>query len=54
MTECVVCGGELALQADTVLGELVDCDECGCELEVTSVGPFAVREAPQEAEDWGQ
>ena len=54
MVECVVCGAELTLPEDTVQGELITCDDCGTELEVTGVGPFTVDEAPQEEEDWGQ
>ncbi len=52
--ECPVCGGDLELAEDTLQGELIECSECGTELEVTSVDPFSVAEAPQEEEDWGQ
>lgn len=54
MTECVVCGAELTLPDDTVVGELITCPDCGSELEVTGVDPFTVAEAPQEEEDWGE
>ena len=54
MTECVVCGAELTLLKDTVVGELITCPECGSELEVTGANPFTVAEAPQEEEDWGE
>ena len=54
MAECVVCGSEIELQASTIAGELIDCDDCGSELEVVSVDPFELQEAPQEEEDWGQ
>jgi alpha-aminoadipate carrier protein LysW len=54
MTECVLCGAELTLPDDTVVGELITCHECGSELEVTGVNPFTVAEAPQEEEDWGE
>ncbi len=53
-TECTVCGAEIELAADAVQGELLECPECGTELEVISVNPPAVQEAPQEEEDWGQ
>jgi len=33
---------------------LVTCPDCGVELEVTSVNPIELTEAPQEEEDWGQ
>jgi alpha-aminoadipate carrier protein LysW len=35
-------------------GELMDCADCGVELEVARLQPSPVlREAPAEAEDWG-
>jgi lysine biosynthesis protein LysW len=38
-----------------MLGELLDCDECGSELEVTQLTPgIHLREAPMCAEDWGE
>lgn len=52
--ECPVCGAEIELASDSVLGELLTCPECGIELEVTGLDPAAVTEAPQEEEDWGQ
>ena len=54
VAECPVCGGEVALTEGMVLGELLDCMECGTELEVTGLDPVMLFEAPQEAEDWGQ
>ena len=54
MIECPVCGGILEHDKDTLVGELKDCQDCGSELEVVSVDPFAVQEAPVAAEDWGQ
>ena len=54
MTECPVCGADVEKAADTVLGELLECSDCGTELEVTSLDPFKVEEAPQEEEDWGE
>ena len=52
MAECPVCGAEMALAADAEKGEIVVCDDCGSELEVT--GLDSVEEAPQEEEDWGE
>ena len=54
MAECPVCGAEVEKQPDVVKGELLECADCGTELEVGSVDPFQVTEAPQEEEDWGQ
>ena len=54
MSECPVCGAQVALHQDTVLGELRSCTDCGSELEVTGLEPFTLAEAPQEEEDWGE
>jgi len=54
MNECPVCGAELALADDVVKGELLECDDCGCELEVVSTDPAKLEEAPEAEEDWGQ
>ena len=52
MAECPVCGAELKLADGTEKGEIIACDDCGSELEVT--GKDSVQEAPQEEEDWGE
>jgi len=53
-TCCPICDVEIALGPATVVSELLKCRECGTELEVTSVSPPVVAEAPAEEEDWGQ
>ena len=52
MAECPVCGAGLTLAADVEEGEIIACDDCGSELDVT--GKDSVQEAPQEEEDWGE
>lgn len=52
--ECPVCGAMVDLPAGTVVGELIECPDCGTELEVVSLDPPVVKEAPQEEEDWGE
>ena len=54
MTECPVCGAEITFVEGTVIGELLECDDCGTELEVTGLDPAAVTEAPETEEDWGE
>ena len=54
MTECVVCGVELTLPANPEKGELLDCRDCGTELEITGTDPIQVQQAPEEQEDWGE
>jgi alpha-aminoadipate carrier protein LysW len=52
MAECPVCGADITLEADAEEGEIIACDDCGSELEVT--GKDSLQEAPQEEEDWGE
>lgn len=52
--ECPVCSATFELAAGTVVGELLECPECGTELEVVSLDPPTLGEAPQEEEDWGE
>jgi alpha-aminoadipate carrier protein LysW len=51
---CPVCDATVPLLAGVTTAELVACPDCGSELEVTSVDPPVLAEAPTEAEDWGQ
>lgn len=53
-TCCPICDGQIVLSSTTVISELLKCRECGTDLEVTSVSPAAVAEAPAEEEDWGE
>ena len=53
MSECVDCGATLALQ-NPIVGEIVDCPDCGLELEVRGLSPLTVEPAPEVAEDWGE
>ena len=54
MAECPLCGANLELNKNTEKGELLECHECGTELEVTGTNPFTLTEAPKEEEDWGE
>jgi alpha-aminoadipate carrier protein LysW len=53
-TRCPACDAEIVLGSDVIVSELLKCRECGTDLEVTSVSPAEVAEAPAEEEDWGQ
>jgi len=53
-TECPVCGAEVEFPDDAVEGELITCPDCGTELEIISLDPPTLEEAPQEEEDWGE
>lgn len=52
-TECTECAA--AITASIALpGEILDCSDCGAELEVRSVSPLVIALAPQVEEDWGE
>jgi alpha-aminoadipate carrier protein LysW len=50
---CPECDAPLNLK-DVVQGEIVQCPDCGVDLEVVSVEPLQVELAPMEEEDWGE
>ena len=54
MATCPVCDADVDIADDTVVGELMTCDDCGCELEVLALKPAKLGEAPEAEEDWGQ
>ena len=54
MPECPVCGTSIELGNDAVQGEILECIDCGAELELVSIQPPTLAEAPQEEEDWGE
>jgi len=51
---CPECEAQIELVADTEVGEIIVCSDCGVDLEVTSLDPAAVELAPMEQEDWGE
>ena len=53
MAECPECAGQIEL-ADVVEGEIVQCGDCGAELEVVSLDPVTLELAPEDDEEWGE
>jgi len=51
---CPECGAELSLDTKIEKGEIVQCSDCGADLEVTGVNPVQLELAPEEEEDWGE
>ncbi|WP_331235366.1 lysine biosynthesis protein LysW [Natronorarus salvus] len=47
-------GEEIELPADVEVGEIVDSPVTGAELEVVSLDPVVLEEAPELEEDWGE
>ena len=54
--ECPSCFYEFELDAETIVGELVPCPDCGTDLEITKIeGDKAIVEiAEMTEEDWGE
>ena len=52
--KCPVCEADVNAASGVMLGELLSCGDCGTELEVTSLNPLALEEAPEVQEDWGE
>jgi alpha-aminoadipate carrier protein LysW len=50
---CPECEAEITL-SNVLRGEIVQCPDCGADLEVTSVNPIVLELAPMEQEDWGE
>jgi alpha-aminoadipate carrier protein LysW len=53
-TACIECAGAIELNDDLLLGEIVECPDCGVELEVVALEPPALDLAPEVQEDWGE
>lgn len=49
-----IAGEEIELPADVEVGEIVDSPVTGTELEVISLDPLTLEEAPELEEDWGE
>ncbi len=52
--ECPECGANVAIPADAMENELISCPDCGVELEIISLDPLELEEAPEVEEDWGE
>ena len=54
MATCTECEAEITLAPSTEVGEIIQCPDCGLDLEVISVDPAELAPAPEEEEDWGE
>lgn len=52
--ECIECAAAVELPQDAIIGELLICESCDAELEVTNLNPPTVELAPEVEEDWGE
>jgi len=53
-TVCVECGADTPFGENIIIGEIVQCPDCGVELEVVNLEPLEVALAPEVVEDWGE
>jgi alpha-aminoadipate carrier protein LysW len=51
---CPECEANVKLAPNVEKGEILQCAECGAELEVFGTDPAELRLAPEEEEDWGE
>lgn len=51
---CPECEADVELPSDVLLGEIIECEDCSAELEVTKLDPLTVEMAPEVEEDWGE
>ncbi len=51
---CPECAATIEMADDTLVGEILQCPDCGVELEVMSLDPVTVDLAPEVEEDWGE
>jgi len=51
---CPECDAVVSLAEGVEEGEILTCGDCGSELEVRSLNPVNLENAPQEEEDWGE
>lgn len=52
--ECPECAATVSLTGSVLVGEILDCPDCGAELEVRATNPVRVELAPEVEEDWGE
>lgn len=54
MAVCVECEASIKLDDTVEVGEIIQCPDCGIDLEVVKKDPFELAPAPEEEEDWGE
>jgi alpha-aminoadipate/glutamate carrier protein LysW len=52
--ECPECAAEITLDDEVIENEIIQCPDCGIDLEVVSLNPPVLEPAPEEEEDWGE
>lgn len=45
---CPDCGAEIVMQESTMIGDILECTDCGTEVEILSIDPLEYRELTEE------
>jgi alpha-aminoadipate carrier protein LysW len=51
---CLECDAAIQEETGLIIGEILECPDCGVELEVVQLSPLGVELAPEIEEDWGE
>ncbi|MGB1289032.1 MAG: lysine biosynthesis protein LysW [Aggregatilineales bacterium] len=51
---CPICEAAVPVPADVMENELIVCPDCESDLEIISLEPLELEEAPDVEEDWGE
>lgn len=52
--QCPECFGDVPFDDGVLLHEIIQCPDCGVELEVVATEPVELDLAPEVEEDWGE
>ncbi|MEF2074891.1 hypothetical protein [Consotaella aegiceratis] len=51
---CIHCEHPISIPDDVKVSEIVNCSDCGAQLEVLNLQPLEMIDAPEIEEDWGE
>jgi len=56
IVKCLECDAEIPVPPDVVVGEILNCQDCGLSFEVCSIhgNELEIKVAEIEGEDWGE
>jgi len=56
LTTCPDCEAEIEIPDDVMVGEIIECDDCGLEVEVEKIegNQVEIQRLSIEKEDWGE
>jgi len=54
--KCLECDGDVRVEDDAIVGEIVTCPDCGADYEVAALenGTVTIKMAESVKEDWGE